>query len=56
MHFLKFTVSDLKIQWHYTLYNSGGTYKARYLVMDPIDTNNYYIMGMMNSVGGILRL
>lgn len=56
MHFLKFKADSLTIQWHYTLYASGGTYKARYLVMDPVSYDNFYILGMMNTVGGILRL
>jgi hypothetical protein len=55
MHFLKFGASDLKITWHYSLKESG-TYAPRYLIMDPVDQTQFYIMGQMNAKGSILRL
>ena len=45
MHFLKFTVSDLKIQWHYSYYLATNTYKPRFLVMDPMANDQFYIVG-----------
>jgi hypothetical protein len=36
--------------------DEGGDYAPRFIIMDPVSTREFYIMGQMNDQGSILRL